>query len=312
MRAVVYKIHRRLDLHSFLPTCRLRAGDGDLSMLRPKTWFLTLTVLGCFLGAARAEDDKPIRALLVIGGCCHEYAKQKDILTKGISARANVQWTIAYDADTGTKHLNPVYEKADWAKDFDVIVHDECCADVKDLDVINRILKPHRDGLPGVVLHCGMHCYRSEGWPKVTTPWFAFTGLASTGHGNQLPISVAFVDKQSPITKGFEDWTTVNEELYNNIDGKLLETAQPLARGKQTTKNRAGKENTTETVVVWTNKYNGKAKVFSTTLGHNNATVADDRYLNLVTRGLLWSVDKLDEAHLKPAKKVLLDGPASK
>ena len=35
--------------------------------------------------------------------------------------------------------------------------------------------------------------------------------------------------------------------------------------------------------------------------------VADDRYLDLVTRGLLWSVGKLDEAHLKPAKKVLLD-----
>ena len=38
--------------------------------------------------AARAEDrGKPIRALLVVGGCCHDYAKQKDILTQGISAR---------------------------------------------------------------------------------------------------------------------------------------------------------------------------------------------------------------------------------
>jgi type 1 glutamine amidotransferase len=276
-------------------------------MMRLKTWFLTFTVLACFVSAARADDDKPIRALLVIGGCCHDYAKQKDILTKGISARANVQWTIAYDADTGTKHLNPVYEKADWAKDFDVIVHDECCADVKDLEVINRILKPHRDGLPAVVLHCGMHCYRSEGWPKQTTPWFEFTGLATDRHGNPLPIAIAFVDKQSPITKGFEDWSTGNEELYNNITGKLLETAQPLARGKQTDKGK-----TADTVVVWTNTYNGKAKVFGTTLGHNNATVADSRYLDLVARGLLWSVDKLDEAHLKPAKKVLLDAPASK
>ena len=48
--------------------------------------------------------------LLVAGGCCHDYKQQKDILTKGISARANVQWKIAYDPDTGTKHLNPVYE----------------------------------------------------------------------------------------------------------------------------------------------------------------------------------------------------------
>src|SRR5947209_3622706 len=107
--------------------------------------------------APAADDARPVRALLVIGGCCHDYAKQKDILTKGVSARANVQWAIAYDPDTTTKHLNPVYEKPDWAKGFDVIVHDECSSDVKDLAVIDRILEPHRRGLPAVVLHCGMH-----------------------------------------------------------------------------------------------------------------------------------------------------------
>src|SRR5437868_7640159 len=95
-----------------------------------------------FSATAHAQDDKPIRALLVLGGCCHDYAKQKDIITKGVSARANVQWTISYDPDPGTKHLNPVYEKEDWAKGFDVIVHDECCSDVKDEAVIAKILKP--------------------------------------------------------------------------------------------------------------------------------------------------------------------------
>ncbi len=265
-------------------------------------------VLCLILGkAASADDDaKPIRALLVIGGCCHDYAKQKEILTKGISARANVQWAIAYDPDTGTKHLNPVYEKEDWAKDFDVIVHDECCSDVKDLKLIDRILKPHRNGLPAVLLHCGMHCYRSEGFPK-TTPWFEFTGLITTTHGPQAPIDITFTDKESPITTGLANWKTVNEELYNNFIGKLQETAQPLARGKQTFKNKEGTESSAESIVVWTNKYNGKTNVFGTTLGHNNATVEDARYLDLVTRGLLWSVGKLDEKHLKPAKKVLLD-----
>ena len=257
--------------------------------------------LCCTNLAARAED-KPIRALLVCGGCCHDYAKQKDILTKGISARANIEWTIAYDPDKGTKHLNPVYEKSDWAKGFDVIVHDECSADVKDMPLVDRILAPHKDGLPGVVLHCGMHCYRTDGWPKKTTPWFEFTGLATTGHGSQAPIVVSYSDKESPITKGLADWKTINEELYNNIDGKLLDTAKPLAKGKQTTKSKEGKESTAETIVAWTNTYAGKTKVFGTTLGHNNDTVGDAKYLDLVTRGLLWSVGKLDEAHLKPAK----------
>jgi type 1 glutamine amidotransferase len=258
-------------------------------------------------GVQAADEPKPIRALLVLGGCCHDYAKQKDLITKGISARANVQWKIAYDPDKGTKHLNPIYEKADWAKGFDVVVHDECCSDVKDVALIDRILEPHRQGLPGVLLHCGMHSYRSEGYPNKTTPWFEFTGLHSTGHGPQVPISISFVDKESPIIKGMEDWKTVNEELYNNFTGKLLETAQPLARGKQVIKGKDGKETVADCVAVWTNTYKGKTKVFATTLGHNNETVADSRYLDMITRGLLWSVGKLDEAHLKPAKKVLIE-----
>lgn len=238
---------------------------------------------------ARAEEKpKPLKVLLVLGGCCHDYAKQKDILAKGIAERVNAEVTIAYDPDKGTKHLNPVYENKDWSKGFDVIVHDECSADVKDLGIINdTILAPHKAGLPGVVLHCGMHCYRSEGWPKTVTPWFEFTGLQTTGHGAQLPIDVSFVDKENPITKGMSDWTTIKEELYNNIAGHVLPTAHPLARGKQ------GKD---DTVVVWTNMYENKARVFATTLGHNNETVSDPRYLDLVARGLLWSVDKLDDA----------------
>ena len=263
------------------------------------------------LSSARpADDDKPIRALLVLGGCCHDYAKQKDLITKGVSARANVQWAVAYDPDKGEGHLNPVYEKEDWAKGFDVIVHDECCSDVRDPAVVDRVLQPHRDGLPAVVLHCGMHSYRTEGYPNKTTPWFEFTGLASTGHGPQLPIEVEFVNKQSPITRGLANWKTVNEELYNNYTGNLLDTAKPLARGKQTVKPKVGKEWTDDFVVAWTNTYNGKTKVFATTLGHNNETVADDRYLDLVARGLLWSVGKLDDAHLKPAKGVLLEDRA--
>lgn len=276
-------------------------------MLRRKLFSLALLTAAILALSSpmRAEDEpKPIRALLVIGGCCHDYKAQKDLLTRGISSRANVEWTIAYDPDTGTKHLNPIYEKADWYKGFDVIVHDECSADVKDIATIEKILKPHRDGVPAVVLHCGMHCYRSEGFPK-STPWFDFTGLVTTGHGPQEPIEISYIDKESKITATLSNWTTGKEELYNNIGGKLKETAHALARGKQTFKTKDGKERTDETIVAWTNTYNGKTRVFATTLGHNNATIEDDRYLDLVTRGLLWSLDKLDDKHLKPAIKKL-------
>ncbi|HWE97664.1 MAG TPA: ThuA domain-containing protein [Tepidisphaeraceae bacterium] len=236
--------------------------------------------------AVRAEDAKPaakpIKVLLVLGGCCHDYAKQKDILAKGLAERANVDVTIAYDKDNSTKHLNAVYDNADWSKGFDVIVHDECSSDVKDSETVARILAPHKKGLPAVNLHCAMHCYRSEPFPN-TTPWMEFTGLNTKRHGAQLPIAITFTDKQSPITKGMENWTTIHEEQYHQES--ILPTAKPLATGEQ------GKDKDT---VIWTNDYHG-ARVFSTTLGHNNETVSDPRYLDLVTRGLLWAVDKLDE-----------------
>ncbi len=255
-----------------------------------------------------ADKDQPIRALLVIGGCCHDYPKQMEILTKGISARANVQWAISFDTDTTHDGKNPAYNNPDWYKGFDVIVHDECTHN-PDLKLIEEtILPPHRAGLPAVVLHCSMHSYRSKGWPDVTTPWYAFTGLPSSAHGKLAPIAIHFTDPDSLITKGCEDWTTVGEELYNNHIGKPLDTAHALARGTQTVKNSSGKSVANDDVVAWTNLYNGKTRVFGTTIGHTDETVADARYLTLVTRGLLWSVDKLDEEHLKPAKQVILDG----
>src|SRR5258705_533176 len=209
------------------------------------------------------EKPKPIRVLLVLGGCCHDYDKQKDILAKGIVERANVDVTISFyeiKENKGKEKLNPVYEKADWSKDFDVVIHDECDATVTDEAAIANILKPHKEGLPGLVLHCGMHSYRTKGWNNKSappTPWFEFTGMPSTGHGAQLPIQISFVDKESPITKGVEDWTTGNEELYNNAIGKPLDTAKPLARGKQTSKAKDGSLKTDEYVVAWSNTYNG-------------------------------------------------------
>ena len=68
----------------------------------------------------------------------------------------------------------------------------------------------------------------------------------------------------------------------------------------KSTRNKKGEEANNDYVVAWTNNYHG-TKVFATTLGHNNQTVGDPRYLDLVTRGLLWSCGKLNDKYLKPA-----------
>lgn len=233
-----------------------------------------------------AADPKPIKALLITGGCCHDYEKQRQILKDGLEARAHVTVKMVHNADTSTKARFDIYEKEDWAKGYDVVIHDECSADVKELPYVANILKAHKEGVAAVNLHCAMHCYRTG-----TPDWFQFCGIQSSAHGPQKPIAIAFTASDHPIVKPLNDWTTINEELYNNLN--VFDSATPLAKGKQD----VGKK-IEESVVVWTNEY-GKSRVFSTTLGHNNATVADERYLDLVTRGLLWSCDKLKDEYFK-------------
>ena len=112
--------------------------------------------------------------------------------------------------------------------------------------------------------------------------------------GPQEPIAISFIDRTSPITKGMADWTTIKEELYNNV--RVFDTAQPLARGKQAVKQKDGSEKANTFVVVWANKYGPKkTRIFSTTIGHNTATVKDPRYLDLVARGALWATGHLND-----------------
>jgi len=263
--------------------------------------FSLFFLVGCAVAMTPAaygqEAPKPIKALLITGGCCHDYAHQKDILKQGIEARANVTVDIVYVPDDSTHPNLPIYGHPDYANGYDVVIHDECAAGIEDPEIIQGVLKPHQDGIPGVNLHCAMHCYRFGDFQKpvaIDAPnahWYEYLGLHSSGHGPQEPIAITFTDRTSPITTNLTDWTTIHEEHYNNV--QIFDTAHPLAHGVQVIKNASGNR-TNDFVVAWTNIYRGKTRVFSTTIGHNNETVADARYLDLVTRGLLWACDKLD------------------
>ena len=253
-----------------------------------KSILICITALLVVAADLRAET-KPLKALLIAGGCCHDYKGQHEALFKGIQARSNVQVDVYWTDDASTNPPFPLFESPDWAKGYDVIIHDECAASNKDVAVIQRILAVHRT-IPAVHLHCAMHSFRNG-----TDLWFKHLGLKSTSHGPQAPIAISFVDESHPITKGLSNWTTIKEELYNNA---AMHDAKALATGTQNF-NRNGKTVEAKAVVAWTNEKQG-ARSFSTTLGHNTATVSDDRYLDLVTRGLLWSCDKLTPEYLTP------------
>ncbi len=251
----------------------------------------SLLLVGC--GQTEVAPPAPLRALLVLGGCCHDYATQKDILKAGIEQRANVIVDIVYSADKTTAPALPIFGNPNYADGYDVVIHDECAADVSDHEIIAGVLAPHRAGVPGVNLHCAMHSYRGGNFRQPVEPgsewahWYDYIGLQSTGHGPQLPLEITITDDQHAITGGLSGWTTGREELYNQV-GELRPTAHVLARGKQVVNGRE-----TESPVAWTNDYQG-TRVFSTTIGHNNETVSSSVYLDLVARGVLWACGKLD------------------
>jgi len=272
------------------------AGPQRIHQMIPK--FLPLIL--CLVATTFAADPpKPLRALLIAGGCCHDYEKQKKILSEGISARAHVEWTIVHeDAPKGgdaKNHRISIYENADWAKGYDVVLHNECFGAVTDNAFIERITAPHHAGVPAVLLHCSSHSYRAG----TTDEWRKLVGITSRSHEKRRDLLVKTAAADHPVMQGFpSEWANPDDELYKNE--KLWENMVPLAKAY-------GEETKQDHVVIWVSTY-GQAKVFSTTLGHQNSTMQQPVYLDLVTRGLLWACGKLGDDG-KPANGY---GPAGK
>ncbi len=236
--------------------------------------------------ALAVKSDRPIQALLVTGGCCHDYDRQKLILTRGISARANVRWTVVHQGGTSTDTKIPLYDDPNWADGFDIVVHNECFSGVTDKEFVDRILQPHREGLPAILIHCAMHCYRVG-----DDRWFEFCGVQSPGHGPHYSYTINNQKPDHPIMAGFgERFVVPKGELYHAA--KVFDTATPLAIANR-------QDNNEPQACIWTNDYHG-TRVFATTVGHYNETMVEPTYLDMMTRGLLWAVGRDPETDFTP------------
>lgn len=234
--------------------------------------------------AKNAQPAKPaIKALLITGGCCHDYDTQRDIIPAAIDSHSKlpIDWTIFHQRTKRGDMLLEFYKNPDWAKGYDIVVHNECFAHIGDTDYLAGILKPHLEGTPAILVHCSMHCYR-EG--PTAEDWWKFCGVHSPGHGPKHPFEVKIVNKEHEITKGVSNWTTPDGELY--FINKIYPTATPLAESMS----KAKKKMFTN---IWVNAYGPKkTRVFATTIGHHNETMLQENYMDIITRGFLWAAGK--------------------
>ena len=211
------------------------------------------------------------------GGCCHNYPAQTQALQEGLSPHAKIDWTVIHEGGNGTRGKIALYDKEDWAKQFDVVVHNECFADTKDEPHVQRITQAHQAGVPAVVIHCAMHTYRAAPFDD-----WRHSGVTSRRHDHRsIPGSSGGpessyhegISRLTSRTNSHRGKTLANGSEADGFDRQRDEKAHP---------------------VMWVNTF-GKAKVFGTTYGHNDGTFRDPAFLLAVGRGLLWACDRLEE-----------------
>ncbi len=241
---------------------------------------IVLVFFGCHTSPRSAQ--RPLRALLVTGGCCHNYPLQAAALTNAVGALTKVEWKIVNEGGNGTRAQISLYDDPNWARGFDVVVHNECFADTTDTNYIRRITAAHRAGVPAVVIHCAMHTYRATG----VDDWREFLGVTSRRHDHQSRYEVKKIEPAHSIVKNIPDgWKTPMDELY------VIEKLWPKARALATS---VSEKDGKTYPVAWINQF-GTARVFGTTYGHSDATFGDPVFLNYVSRGVLWAAGRLDE-----------------
>lgn len=251
----------------------------------PRLLLLTTILLSlpqlAFCDTKKERKDR-LQGLIIAGGCCHDYPNQVQIVAQGMAQRIHIEFDVVREGvDRNIKV--PFYNKKDWIKAYDVVIHNECYGGVTDVDFVEAIARAHGEsGVAAVVIHCSMHSYRNA----KTDEWRKLLGVTSRRHekgGRRLDVTRRM---DHPITKGFpETWKTPNGELY--VIEKVWPNTKVLATAY-------GIDTKKDQPCIWTNQY-GKARVFGTTLGHHNETMLSDVWLDTVARGVLWSVGKLDE-----------------
>lgn len=230
--------------------------------------------------ASEAEENR-LKVLFITGGGWHDFESQKEILTNGISERLNVKFTIDHEAgDDPTAELER-FKDPDWAKGYDVVLYNISLSVDQKPETAQAIIDGHlKHQVPAVLLHGSVHSYRRSG----NENWFKFLGARSMRHDAHRAQTNEVLAPDHPVMAGFPNpWHQRQGELY--VIDEMFPTAKPLALGQ-------GRDQNRQEPTIWVNEYEG-IRIFVTSIGHHNETMATTTYLDLVARGIEWAVGRL-------------------
>ena len=161
------------------------------------------------------------------------------------------------------------WKTTDFSEGYDVLIYNLCMADETDPGLIANMRRQTEElGTPTVVLHCSMHSFRD------TDLWWPMLGLQSRAHEPETALLQQHAGDHPVLTGIPAQWTLAADELYVNLSfsGQPLLVSRALDGSTQ--------------VTAWLHEA-GVARVFGTTLGHSNSTVADTSYQRLIANGIL-------------------------
>jgi hypothetical protein len=260
----------------------------------PKLVCVCVAMLSLLACGSKAQEVRPIKALMLVGGCCHDYKTMPGVLTAAIEKSANIQFQIKLLETAEDDAV--LLRNSHFADGYDVVIYDICFGEKwKDGDY-DGAMETARQGKPAVFIHCAMHTFRPPRNAKAPdlkereaicdAKWHALVGMDTRVHDKYEAFSVTKTDSPDPIIKSWpDDWKTPGDELYNTI--KMMPTATPLLQARSPI---SGKLHT----VAWVNHL-GDTRIFGTTLGHDMKTGASPDYQRLLADGILWVCNKLGD-----------------
>ena len=176
----------------------------------------------------RFAGQPRINALIVSGGCCHDYPGEAKILMDAVNRVLPVDWTAVVQGGSGTRGSMPVYADADWAKGFDIVIHNECLA--------TSTIPPTSAGSPPPIATARRPSSSTARCTPTARPR-STTGASSSAsprarHTKPFNIPVKIAAADHPAMAGFKaDWVTPVDELY--VIEKIWPNTTRTGHGRQ-------------------------------------------------------------------------------
>jgi len=275
---------------------------------------LSLAVAGCAtpeVGGASSElvsSGSGLRALYLTDHSAywHDYEAQADRFGAELTERVNVDLVVVGKSQQDTVRT---LSTPDFAVGYDLVIYNMCLPDVADPFLLENVIRQTEElGVPAVFVHCAIHSFRwsseEPGWadrsrrsraqrawraarPDEPLPrWSRFTGVDSVSHDWARAMTAEQTDVDHAITRSLPmEFRTPRDELFRNLG--VQDDVTPLYTSHSPESRR-------DHVVAWVREA-GAARVFGTTLGHDQRTQSLDVYFDLLANGVLWVTHNLDE-----------------